>query len=125
MPHYAVKVQNREHARSMRSDMTDEERKLWRELRGRRLKGLKFRRQLPIGPYIVDFACPDHRLIVELDGGGHSASGQAEYDVKRTEYLKSEGWTVLRFWNHEVTRDIGQACDQIIRELQDKGVTFS
>lgn len=109
----------------MRSEQTEAEQKLWTELRTRRLMGLKFRRQLPIGPYIVDFACPEHRLIVELDGAGHSDDRQASYDQSRTQDLSHLGWTVLRFWNNEVTGNTGAVCDHIIRTLEDKGAVFS
>ena len=86
-------------ARTLRRDMTDAERRLWAALRHRRLRALKFRRQHPIGPFIVDFACIEHRLIVEADGGQHADN---EDDARRTMWLENRGWRVLRFWNNDI-----------------------
>ncbi len=72
---------------------------MWRLLRDRRLGGVKFRRQVPIGPFIADFASIEHRLVVELDGGQHADS---KTDVRRDRFLKADGWRVVRFWNNEV-----------------------
>ncbi|MGN6500567.1 MAG: endonuclease domain-containing protein, partial [Tsuneonella sp.] len=82
--------------------MSDAERRLWRELRARGLGG-KWRRQQPIGRYIADFVCQSARLIVEVDGGQHSDS---EADVRRTAWLESVGYRVLRFWNHDVLENV-------------------
>ena len=90
----------RQRARNLRKNSTDAERALWSLLRDRRLAGHKFRRQVPIGPYIVDFVCYQSKLIVEVDGGQHQEQGQ--YDDTRTAWLESEGFTVLRFWNNDV-----------------------
>ena len=87
-------------ARGLRRRQTDSERVLWRQLRDRQLHHAKFRRQHPIGPYIVDFCCPTHRLVVELDGGHHAAQFQA--DERRTAFLMHRGYRVLRFWDHDV-----------------------
>src|SRR3989338_8545860 len=87
-------------ARHLRSSQTPAEEALWQQLRLRQLAGHKFRRQQPLGPYIVDFACLEARLIVELDGGHHAA--RAEYDAERTAWLEAQDFRVLRFWNHEV-----------------------
>ncbi|MFC5067673.1 endonuclease domain-containing protein [Flaviflagellibacter deserti] len=89
-------------ARQLRAELTDCERILWRELRSRRFAGRKFRRQVPIGPYIADFVCLDAKLVIELDGGQHSESARDEI---RDAYLKSAGWTVLRFWNNDMLRN--------------------
>jgi very-short-patch-repair endonuclease len=86
-------------ARTLRATMTDAERRLWSVLRSRRLQGYKFRRQRPIGPFIADFACIEHRLVVEADGGQHL---EGEYDARRTAWLEARGWRVLRFWNNEI-----------------------
>jgi very-short-patch-repair endonuclease len=83
----------------MRANQTDAEQRLWKLLRAKRLGGWKFRRQLPVGRYIVDFACPSARLIVEADGGQHSGNG---YDAVRDEWLASQGWRVIRFWNTDI-----------------------
>jgi very-short-patch-repair endonuclease len=76
--------------------MTDAERRLWYRSRAHRFLDLKFKRQAPIGPYIVDFICFEHKLIIEVDGGQHAES---EADRRRDEWLRSEGYLVLRFWN--------------------------
>lgn len=89
-----------ERARSLRSDMTDAEQKIWQAIRGEQIKGHKFRRQYVIGSYITDFACINEKLLIELDGGQHQ--DQMEYDAKRTEFLLAHGWRVLRFWNNDV-----------------------
>ena len=85
--------------RTLRSNMTDAERKLWQGLRGRQMDGHKFRRQLPIGPYIVDFACLDARLIIEVDGGQHLDNPT---DQARDAWLAAEGYRVLRYWDNDV-----------------------
>jgi very-short-patch-repair endonuclease len=87
-------------ARRMRREMTQPELKLWSILRNRALVGVKFRRQMPIGNYIADFCCLDHRLIVELDGGQHAEQEAA--DALRSRFLATEGFRVLRFWNDQV-----------------------
>lgn len=91
--------------------MTDAELKLWNELRAHRLMGLGFRRQLPIAGYIVDFACPDRKTIVEVDGSQHA---QNPGDVDRDAALKALGWTILRFWNDDVLHDIDNVCRHIV-----------
>jgi len=85
-------------ARHLRRNMTDAEREIWHHLRNRAFMGYKFRRQHPVGPYIVDFACPARRLVVELDGGQHDAA----VDAERTRYLERCGYRLLRFWNNDV-----------------------
>ena len=97
----------------MRSEMTDAELKLWNELRAARLMGLKFRRQLPVGSYIVDFACSSARVIVELDGSQHADDAIVSRDSNRTKFLESQGWHVLRFWNHDVLNDLDNVCQHI------------
>ena len=94
-----VSANERARARAMRRAPTEAEDRLWRLLRDRRLSGLKFRRQVPIGPYIVDFLCVGAQLIVEADGSQH---GENIRDERRDAYLAGQGWTVLRFWNHDI-----------------------
>src|SRR5260370_12415788 len=89
-----------ERSRQMRSEPTDAERKLWEKLRRGGL-GVKFKRQYALCGYIVDFCCPQQRLIVELDGGQHAES--VAYDEQRTQILGNEGFRVLRFWNNDVS----------------------
>lgn len=82
--------------------MTPAERLLWSRLRDRRLAGFKFRRQVPVGPYIVDFLCAEARVIVEIDGGQHNLPDARAQDQERTRFLEAKGYKVLRFWNNEV-----------------------
>ena len=88
------------HARALRKNMTPQERKLWYLLRDRRFAGYKFRRQLPLGRFVVDFACWQAKLVVELDGGQHSEN--VDYDKVRTLWLGRHGWRVVRFWNNDL-----------------------
>lgn len=105
----------RERARDLRRDQTDTERKLWSRLRDRQVLGAKFRRQHPIGQYIVDFCCPANRLIIELDGSQHAERAAA--DETRTAFLLSRGYRVLRFWNHEVLKETDAVLEQIASAL--------
>jgi len=100
----------------LRRDQTDAERKLWFRLRDRRLRGLKFRRQVTIGNYIADFCCESARLIIELDGGQHSA--RESQDAKRTTALESQGYLVLRFWNNDVLQNIDGVLESILDTLR-------
>jgi len=100
-------------AEQLRQNMTDAERALWRHLRSRQLSGHKFRRQQPLGPYIVDFVCLEKRLVIELDGGQHAITDQACYESDRTVWLEQSGYQVLRFWNHDVLQSI-EAIKQAI-----------
>ncbi|MBI3898163.1 MAG: endonuclease domain-containing protein [Gammaproteobacteria bacterium] len=89
-----------ENAKKLRCDQTDAEQRLWYHLRAHRFLGLKFKRQKPIGGYIVDFVCHEHQLIIEVDGGQHQEN--AESDRRRDASLHLQGYRVLRFWNHDV-----------------------
>ncbi|MBI3249563.1 MAG: endonuclease domain-containing protein [Deltaproteobacteria bacterium] len=103
-------------AKELRKNSTDAERALWRQLRAHRLARYKFRRQQPIGRYIVDFVCFEKQLIVELDGGQHTE--QVAYDAERTAWLQAQRFQVLRFWNSEVLRDIESVVEVILRECE-------
>ena len=92
-------------ARLLRETQTDAEQLMWQLLRNRRFCGVKFRRQHPVGRYILDFYCHDAQLAIELDGGGHAEDRQQEYDTERSAELAGEGIRVLRFWNHEVLQE--------------------
>ncbi len=105
--------QSLQRARAMRSHSAPAEGKLWQRLRNRKLDGLKFRRQDPIGPYIVDFVCMSERLIVELDGPSHDE--RQDHDAARTRWLESEGYRVLRFLNEDVHRSIDDVLRTILR----------
>ena len=104
-------------ARSHRKTDTEAERHLWEELRGSRLNGFKFIRQLPIGPYFADFACRKCKLIVEVDGATHGEAHEVEHDEKRTRFLKEQGWSVLRVWNNDVFTLRNEVCDTILLAL--------
>jgi very-short-patch-repair endonuclease len=103
-------------ARRLRRQQTEAERKLWARLRARQVNGSKFRRQHPIDHYIADFCCPDRRLIVELDGGQHAE--QRDEDQKRTSFLELQGYSVLRFWDNEVLRNIEGVLERIAIALR-------
>jgi very-short-patch-repair endonuclease len=98
--------------------MTDAERKLWWQLRRKQIDGHRFRRQVPIGPYIVDFACLAQRLLIEVDGGQHSDN--VERDAVRTEWLESQGFRVIRFWNNEVFENMGGVLQVIDAALEER-----
>ena len=102
-------------ARKLRSNPTDAERMLWRHLRLRQFAGQKFRRQRPIGPYIVDFVCLEKKLVIEVDGGQHIK--QKASDAKRDAWLRSQGLEVLRFWDHEVLKEIDHVKQAIWDQL--------
>ena len=102
-------------AKRLRKSMTDSERRLWYRLRAHRFDGYKFKRQVPIGPYVVDFACLNHGVIVELDGGQHSENAK---DVVRDEYLKTNGFRVLRFWNNDVLKNTTAVLEAVLWKLR-------
>ena len=112
--HRPVAGINRFRAKSMRSEMTDAERVLWTQLRAHRLNGLSFRRQVPIGSFIVDFVCHEHRLIAELDGGQHANDREARHDQMRQAWLNAKSYRVLRFWNSDVLRHPESVLQTII-----------
>lgn len=116
MPHQAVPPAKRAFAKAMRREATEAEDRLWQELRGRRLNGIKFRRQVPVGRFVADFLCSDAMLIVEIDGSQHADSA---HDVTRTADLNRRGFRVLRFWNDDVLRDMTSVCDTIIAYVGD------
>ena len=101
-----------ENARKLRKNQTDAERVLWRHLRTRNLMNLKFKRQVPIGDYIVDFLCYEKNLIIEVDGGQHAE--QQVYDQKRKKWLESQGFKVIRFWNHDVLKNLDGVAEKIL-----------
>ncbi|WP_346015344.1 DUF559 domain-containing protein [Sphingomonas sp. GM_Shp_1] len=105
-------------ARELRLNPTDAERRLWRALSRRQVAGVRFNRQVTVGPFIADFAARSEKLIVEVDGGQHDA--QAAYDEARTRYLEAQGWRVIRFWNNDVLRNLEGVVATIERALADK-----
>ncbi|PWW03503.1 very-short-patch-repair endonuclease [Hoeflea marina] len=109
---------HRSRARAMRADATRPEAILWQALRDRQLEGFKFRRQVPLRGYILDFVCFEARLIVEVDGHQHADS---ERDVRRDAVFGADGFRVLRFWNDEVLTNAEGVCRAILAELQNTG----
>lgn len=103
-------------AKKLRSNMTEAESKLWYFLRAHRFQHTKFRRQQPIGEYIVDFISFDYKLIVEVDGGLHLEN---QNDRVRDEWLKARGYTIMRFWNNQVLNETDQVLEEILRVISD------
>ena len=108
------------HAKQLRKNSTDAERFLWRELRSRQIGGYKFRRQQALGPFIVDFVCLERRLVVELDGGQHAQPEQMMYDSDPSQRLVQQGFCVLRFWDHEVLKQVDGVKETIAKALGEK-----
>ena len=108
-----------ERAKHLRKNSTDAERALWKHLRNKQLLGCKFRRQAPIGHYIVDFVCFSQSLIIEVDGGQHQT--QANYDAKRDKWLQAQGFTVLRFWDNDALANTDSVLERIMLELEKGG----
>ena len=102
-------------ARQLRQRSTDAERRMWSALRDRRLMKYKFRRQHPLGDFIVDFACTEYQLAIEVDGGQHSENAA---DTTRTAWLQSQGWRVLRFWNNDALSNTNGVIETILRILK-------
>ncbi|MEE2567450.1 endonuclease domain-containing protein [Hyphobacterium marinum] len=102
-------------ARQLRRTPTDAETRLWRYLKNRNLEGWKFRRQAPIGPYVADFFCPDAKLIIEADGGQHAL--EVARDARRTRWLESEGYRVIRFWNNDILSNTDGVLTVILEAL--------
>ena len=103
-------------ARNLRRASTEAEMLLWRQVRNRGLRGYKFRRQVPIGPYIADFACVSEGLIIELDGSQHHE--MTDEDQERTRWMESAGYRVLRVWNNDVLHNMHRVLEAIIAELE-------
>jgi very-short-patch-repair endonuclease len=101
-------------ARKLRKDMPEAEQRLWYFIRRSELGGFRFRRQHTIGPYIVDFACLEAKLVIELDGDQHALGDAPKRDEKRDAYLTAEGFEVLRFWNNEVYENIDGVLEAIL-----------
>ena len=91
-------------SRELRNAATEAERKLWQQLSGRKLAGVRFNRQFPVGQFICDFVSREMRLVIEIDGGQHASA--AEYDARRTRFIEAQGYRVIRFWNSEVLDNI-------------------
>ena len=105
-------------ARSLRQSMPPQEVRLWMRLRRLRATGLHFHRQVPIGNFVVDFACLKHHLVIEVDGGQHNAPDHAARDQSRDHVLRKAGYRVLRFWNSDVQADIDSVIETIIARIE-------
>jgi len=105
-------------ARRLRTAMTDAEQRLWSRLRGKQVLAVQFYRQKPIGNHIVDFYAPAASLVVEVDGGHHSESAQAEQDEARTVYLQQQGLRVVRFTNREVLQEVDAVLEAILAAVK-------
>ena len=114
--HRTKERRNRGHAKSMRRNPTEAEQKLWRLLKDRRFADYKFRRQVPIGPYIADFVCYSARLIVELDGSQHADDAR---DAARDDWFAAKGFATQRIWNNELTKDADAVSDAIWHRLKE------
>jgi very-short-patch-repair endonuclease len=110
-------VQSKSFSKTLRKSLTPEERKLWFLLRDRRLKDFKFRRQVTIDKYIVDFCCFDKRLIIEVDGGQHNDILNIQKDEERDKYLQKQGFRILRFWNGDVNNNEHEVLESILLAL--------
>ena len=113
----AARAMASERARHLRRNRTSAERRLWRELRQLKQIGCKFRQQVPIDHFIVDFACLSQRLIVEVDGGTHSTDGELARDARRERYLQDQGFRFLRVWNSDVRENMEGVMDTIVGAL--------
>ncbi len=112
MPHRAISARERLRARTLRREMTEAEKHIWKELRAHRFQAASFRRQVPIGAYIVDFLCLRARLVVEIDGGQH-ASTRAQRDQVRDAWLRAQGFIILRFWNNDIFSNLEGVLERI------------
>jgi very-short-patch-repair endonuclease len=102
-------------AKVLRKSQTDAEKIVWQKLRSKQLNGWKFKRQQPLGRYIVDFVCFDKKLIIEIDGGHHAT--QRDADRQRELWLQSEGFEVVRFWNNDIFENIDGVLETIMKKL--------
>ena len=106
-------------ARNLRKNKTREEDILWQLLRNRQFMGLKFKRQFPIGNYIVDFVCEEKKLVIEIDGGQHNIPDNVRADEVRTNYINSKGYRVVRFWNNDINQNIEGVYETLLSMVRD------
>src|SRR5580698_6177837 len=117
MPSDESSTKARLRARRLRRNTTDAEKRLWYHLRRLDLDGSHFRRQVPIGPYIADFACMAARLVIEVDGSQHADDRGQNHDERRTRWLMKEGYRVLRFWNNDLVRNMDGVMETVYAAL--------
>ncbi|MDM4769575.1 endonuclease domain-containing protein [Solimonas sp. SE-A11] len=113
----------RQHAKTLRSHQTEAEQRLWYHQRANRFLGIRFKRQVPQGPYIADFMSLEHHLVIELDGGQHNEN--EAYDHRRDQWFVAKGFTVLRFWNHEVMQQTEAVLEKIRLTIEGSTETLS
>jgi very-short-patch-repair endonuclease len=113
-----MKTNSKSKSRNLRKNSTDAEIRMWSLLRNRQLVGYRFRRQHPIKKFIVDFACPEQLLAIEVDGGQHME--RKKEDDERTQFLETQGYRVLRFWNNQVLKDTEAVLEVILKKLKEK-----
>ncbi len=101
----------------LRKNSTIQERRLWNLLKNRQFHNLRFKRQVPIGNYIVDFLCLEKHLVIEIDGGQHNEPENIEYDKCRTQFLESNGYKVIRFWNNDIFKNIDGVMEEISKHI--------
>ena len=118
MHHRAPPESHRTFARTMRNDATKAETMLWQQLRNRQMEGAKFRRQVPLDGFILDFVCMESRLIIEVDGSQHAENKR---DEARDAYFRAQGFRVMRFWNEEIETGLDFVCRSILAALKDRG----
>jgi very-short-patch-repair endonuclease len=116
----SIEPKRLDQARRLRRNQTPAEIRLWSGLRGRRLQEYKFVRQHPVGPFTVDFLCRKSALVIEVDGATHSEDHDIEYDARRTAYLKSHGYRILRIQNDDIYHRFDDVMDMILLTLADK-----
>ncbi|WP_022721867.1 endonuclease domain-containing protein [Rhodopseudomonas sp. B29] len=122
-PTWNVSSSQRRHARELRKKSTDAERLMWSALRDKQLDGFSFKRQVPIGPYITDFACHAKKLVVEIDGGQHFADDAERSDAARTAAIEARGFRVIRFSNADVMSNRAGVLQSIATELAASALT--
>jgi very-short-patch-repair endonuclease len=106
-------------ARKLRQNQTPQEQKMWNLLRGKQFQGIKFVRQYPIENYIADFACRSKKLIIEIDGGQHNEDKNIIYDDKRTKFLESLGYKIIRFWNNEIDDNLEGVYERLLEFIKE------
>ena len=119
MKHF-TSAKTRQRATNFRHNPSDAENLLWAKLKNRQLEGIKFRRQHPVGAFIVDFVSLEEKVVIEVDGSQHMEN--SEYDTRRTDWLESEGYRVLRFWDNDVLTNIEGVYWRIMESLAGKAV---
>ena len=112
---YRTEARTLGHARRLRREMTEAEKKLWHHIRADQLEENRFRRQVPVGPYVLDFCCLRKKLAIEVDGGQHAENA---CDLVRTRWLERNGFQMLRFWNNDVLTNIDGVCAVIVEKLK-------